>query len=94
MHCIFLLACAGSPAATTQASVRPVAAGGVSAHLQSAAMGGYGAPIVRGAIQIAAAIAQAAGAAIAGEHKLWSQATTIDAGNPNKRSRVRNWRVL
>ena len=37
-------------------------------------MGGYGAPIVRGATRIAA------GAAIAGEHKLWSQATTIGAG--------------
>ena len=43
-------------------------------------MGGYGAPIVRGTTRIAAAIAQAAGAAIAGEHKLWSQATTIGAG--------------
>ena len=79
MHCILLLTWAGSPAAITQASVGPVA-GGVFAHLQSAAMGGYGAPIVRGATRIAAAIAQAAGVAIAGEHKMWSQATTVGAG--------------
>ena len=80
MHCILFLTRAGSPAAITQASVGPVAAGGVFAHLQSAAMGGYGAPVVQEATRLAAVIAQAAEAALVGEHKLWSQAKTIGAG--------------
>ena len=49
----------GSSAAAWQASAGTVAARGIFAHLQSAAMGGYGVPVVNGITKGVAAVAQA-----------------------------------
>ena len=51
---------AGTIAAAAQAALKPVAAKGLFATLQSAAMGGYGAPLLAEGVQVGAAIAAGA----------------------------------